>query len=81
MARDEDAEAVPGAERPGSACGARAPGESGELAVRDDVAARDGAQRLRERLAVRRQVAEVELDVGEVVVGSGEVGAEAGDES
>ena len=81
MARDEDAEAVLRAERAGGACGAGASGERRELAVRDDVAARDVAERARERLSVRRQVFEVELDVGEVFGRAGEVGAEPGDES
>jgi hypothetical protein len=75
MAGDEDAEAVLRAERAGGTCGAGPTGESRELAVRDDVASGNVAERLHESLPVRRQVAEIQLDVREVVLGAGEVRA------
>jgi hypothetical protein len=81
MAWDEDAEAVLRAERSGRARRTGPAGKGGELSVRDDVAARNRAQRAREVASERRQLVEIELDVGEVVVGTGEEGAQARDES
>ena len=81
MGRDEDAEPVLRAERSGCACGAGTPGECGELAVGDDVAARQVAQRPCERLSVRRQLVQVEVDVGEVILTAGEVRAQPRDQS
>jgi len=81
VARDEDAEAVLSAERARGACGAGASGESRELAVRHDFSARDVAEGARERLSVRGQVFQVELDVGKVLRGAGKEGAKPGDES
>ena len=57
---------------PGRAGGARSPGERGELAVSDDLAARDRPQRSL-TFAVEA-VVEGKLDVGEVVVGTREEG-------
>ena len=81
MARDEDREAGRRAERTGGAGGAWTPGERSELAVRDDLAARNGAQGLRQLAAKRRQVTEVELDVREVLGVAGEIPAEPRDET
>src|ERR1051325_7411410 len=72
VARDEDAEAVLRTERPCGAGGSGTAGERGELAVRDDVAARNRAQRTRELALERRQVVEIEIHVGEVDVGARE---------
>ena len=65
MARDEGREPVARAEGAGRAGGAGPARERGQLAVGDDLAARDGPQRA---LAIAVEaVVEVELDVGEVV--------------
>src|SRR4051812_23257358 len=68
MAGDKNAEAVLRAECSGGPRRSRAPGESRELAVRDDVTARHVAQGLCERLSVGRQIAKIERDIGEVFV-------------
>ena len=81
MARDEDGEAILRAERAGGAGGTGTARERGELAVGHDLAARNGAKGKRELLAERRELAQVEIDVCEVVVRSGEVPAEPRDQS
>ena len=74
VARNEDGEAVLRAERAGGAGGAGTAGERGELAVGDDLAARNGAKaQARARWPNGVSSLEVELDVGEVVSAPGEV--------
>jgi hypothetical protein len=81
MAWNEDAVAVLRAERARGARRTRAACESGELAIRHDLAARDGAERESKLPPERRQLVEVELDVAELDVLACEERPQPGDES
>src|SRR5579885_3190150 len=70
VAGDERREPVAGAEAAGGAGRAGMPGERGELAVGDDLAAPDGPEG--PRAVAVEAVVELELDVDEVVRGAGE---------
>ena len=76
LARDDEREAIVGAERPGGARRTRTAGESGELAVRDDLAPRNCPGCGGELVLQRRCPLELERDV--VIHGwhAGEVGRE-----
>src|SRR5690348_6813290 len=76
MARDENRHAVVRTEGPGGARGARPASQGGQLAVRHDLAAGNGNERLAERAAELRLLLPVERHVREVHV----VAAEEADE-
>ena len=76
VAGDEEREPVLGTERPRSACGAGSARERRELAVRDHLAPRDGAESGRERVLERRSPASLERHVRERDRLAGEVAVE-----
>jgi hypothetical protein len=81
VARDEDSEVVLSAECSGGAGRAWAAGEGRELAVRDDLATPDVAERTCELATERRQFTQIELDVLEADLAAGEVPAQPRDQT
>src|SRR2546422_9480129 len=67
VARDDDGKPVARADRAGGALGIRVAGKRGELAVGDDLAPRNVAQRLDDGALELRIAVEVDLHVGERV--------------
>jgi hypothetical protein len=81
VAGNEDGETILRAERASGAGRSGTAGKCGELAVGDYLAARDGTQDARELGAERCELAQVDVDIREVLVAAGEVAAESLDES